>query len=182
FVVIADEVVEREAVMRGDDVDAGIRMTSAGFIKVAAPRDPGRELGNRSSVVLPEPPDAVAIAAVPFGPAFGEIPHLVSAFTNIPRLRDQLGAGKDGVLEHEVEEGAELAGLMQLAGEGGRKVETEAVDMHFLDPVSQAVHDDLEDPGMLRVQGISAPGVVGIVAWRFRFQPVIRLVVDAPEA
>ena len=36
FVVIGDQVVERQAVMRGDKIDAGVRPAPAWFIQVAA--------------------------------------------------------------------------------------------------------------------------------------------------
>ena len=42
---------------------------------------------------------------------------------------------------NDVEKCAQAIDLVQLPGEGGGQVETESVDMHFQNPVTQAIHD-----------------------------------------
>jgi hypothetical protein len=44
----------------------------------------------------------------------------------------------DGVLVNDVEESAQLVHVVEGAGEGGGEIEAEAIDVHLLDPVSQA--------------------------------------------
>ena len=49
-----------------------------------------------------------------------------------------------GILVDDVEERAQPVDLVQLAGQGARQVEAEAVDVHLHHPVAQAVHDELQ--------------------------------------
>src|SRR6185295_15585761 len=75
--VITDQVLESEAIVRGDEVDAGVRPAAALLVEVARAAEAGGELRNRAAVALPEPADGVAVAAVPLRPADREVPHLV---------------------------------------------------------------------------------------------------------
>ena len=57
-----------------------------------------------------------------------------------------------GILVDDVEECAELVHFVQFAGERAGQIEPEPVDVHFRDPVSQAVHDQLQHARMAHVQ------------------------------
>ena len=52
----------------------------------------------------------------------------------------------------DVEEGTQLIDGEQLPRQGTGQVETETVHVHFLHPVAQAIHDELQDARMLHVQ------------------------------
>ncbi len=80
-----------------------------------------------------------------------------------------------------VEEGGELIDLVQLAGQGRRKVESKAIDVHLLHPVAQAVHDQLQHLGVAHVQGVAGAGEVHVVARIVLNQPVVGGVVEALE-
>ncbi len=67
----------------------------------------------------------------------------------------------------------------QLAGQCAGQVEAEAVHVHFLDPIAQAVHDELQHARMDHVQRVAASGKVHVVALVLRRQPVVGGVVDA---
>ena len=73
----------------------------------------------------------------------------------------------------DVEEGAQLVDLVQLAGQRAGQVEAEAVDVHLQHPVAQAVHDELQDARVLHVERVAAAGEVHVVARVLRRQPVV---------
>ena len=81
----------------------------------------------------------------------GEVADLVAARAHVPRLGDQLHLREDRVLVDDVEEGAQLVDVVQLAGQGAGQIEAETVDVHLGHPVAQAVHDELQDARMLHV-------------------------------
>ena len=93
----------------------------------------------------------------------------------------RLDLGDHGVLVDDVEERAQPVDVGQLARQRRGQVEAEAVDVHLLDPVAQAVHDELERARMGHVQRVAAAGVVHVVAAGLGRQPVVRGVVDAAE-
>ncbi len=53
--------------------------------------------------------------------------------------------------------------------------------MHIKNPVTQAVHNKLKHVRRQHVQGISAAGVVDVMAGRFRIDTIVRNVIDAAE-
>ena len=64
------------------------------------------------------------------------------------------------------------------AGERRGQVEAEAVDVHFLDPVAERVHHELQYPWVAQVEGIAAAGEVHVVALVTGREVVIRSIVD----
>ncbi len=181
LLVVAHQVAQREAVVRGDEIDAGIRPAAAVLVQVARAGDAIGELADQPALAFPVVADHVAILAVPLGPADREAPDLVAAFAEVPRLRDQLHLRDDRVLVNDVEERAEAVDLVQLARQRRGEVEAEAVDVHLRDPVAQAVHDHLQHARMQHVQRVAAAGVVHVVARIVVHQAVVRSVVDAAE-
>src|SRR5690606_33125174 len=90
--VIADEVVEREAVVARDEVDAVRRPTAVPAVEVAAARDPGRDVTEHAGIAAQETAHRVSIHAVPFEPPKArEVADLIEP-AGIPRLGDQLCA------------------------------------------------------------------------------------------
>src|SRR4029077_14577107 len=90
LLVIADQVLQGEAVVAGDEVDAGVRLAAVILVQVAAAGEARGQLGRGPSVSLPEAAHAVSVLAVPFGPEHGKVAYLVAARPDIPRLGDQL--------------------------------------------------------------------------------------------
>ena len=70
---------------------------------------------------------------------------------------------------------------MQFAGQRTGQIKTEAIDVHFLNPVSQAVHDQLQHTRRLHVQRVAATGKVLIVTAIVRHQAVIGSIVDSTQ-
>ena len=82
---------------------------------------------------------------------------------------------------NDVEEGAELVDLVELAGQGGGQVEAEPVHVHLSDPVTQRVHDELEDGRRAHEQRVAGSGGVEVVGRRAVHEPVVGAVVDVVE-
>ena len=147
LLVVGDDVVEREAVVAGDVVDALERPVGiAGVVgeEVVAAVEPEHERPDHPGIAADEPADVVAEPAVPLVPQRpGELgPELVGP-AGIPGLGDQVDVaqdrvGADGGQERVVGRRERAVGA---AGQHGGEVEPEAVDVHLRDPVAQAVED-----------------------------------------
>ena len=136
FVVVTDEIAQGEAIVGGDEVDAGVGLAAVGGVEVGASREAVAQLGHLARVALPEAADGIAVLAVPFGPQHGKVAHLVAAFADIPGLGDELHLREDGVLVNDVEEGAQPVHFVELARECRCEVEAEAIDVHLDAPSS----------------------------------------------
>lgn len=90
FLVVADEVVQGEAVVRGDEIHAGGGSAAVVGEKVLAPRDAGGELARDARVAPPETAHAVAEFSVQLGPVDREIADLITAVAEIPGFGDEL--------------------------------------------------------------------------------------------
>ncbi len=179
--VVAHEVVEREAVVGNDEVDARRGPAAALLVEVARSREPIAQLGHLTLVALPVAADGVAILPVPLGPPAGEVADLIAALAQVPRFSDELHLRDDGVLLDDVEERGEPVDVVELPRERRRQVEAEPVHVHVQDPVAQAVHDELERAGMGHVERVPAARVVHVVAAVVLHEAVVGGVVDAAE-
>src|SRR4029078_875679 len=135
-----------------------VRTPPALLVEIAAAREPRRQLGERAAVAAPEAPYRVAVLAVPLRPFRREVPDLVPAFAQIPRLGDQLDLRQDRVLMNDVKERTELVDSMQLTSQSAREIEAEPVDVHLGHPVAQAVHDQLQHARAAHVERVAAAG------------------------
>ena len=168
--------------MAGDKIDRGQWLAARGLIQVTGARQPGREFGQRGVPAAPEISHPVPVLAVPFGPQRGEVPDLVAILAHVPRLGDQLDLRDDRVLLDQPEECRQRAHRALLASEHGREVEPEAVDPHLGDPVPQRVHDQRPDLRMPGIEAVPAAAEVHVASRVVLFQPVVRGIVDSPEA
>ena len=178
LLVVRHEVAHREAVVGGDEVDAGDRAPPRVLVEVGGPGQPRGELAERR-LAAPEVADGVAVLAVPLGPLRREAADLVAAGADVPGLRDQLDLADDRVLLHELEEGRQPVDVVELAGQRGGEVEAEAVDVHLGHPVAQRVHQQLERVRVPDVERVPGAGVVHVELLVVLDQAVVRLVVDA---
>ena len=167
--------------MRGDEVDAGVGPPAAGLVQVARAREPRGQLRDLLGVAAPEPPDAIAVLAVPLGPPDREVPDLVAALAQVPWLGDQLDLGQFGVLLDDVEEGPQTVHVVELPGKDGRQVETEAVHVHLPHPVPEAVHNQLDRPRVEHVEAVARPGEVHVEAPALGLEPVEGCVVHSTK-
>src|ERR1700686_1748395 len=77
LLVIGNEVMQREAVMRGDEIDTGPGLAAAAVEQTGGAGEPGGEVGDLAGVALPVTPDRIAGTFVPFGPAGREMANLI---------------------------------------------------------------------------------------------------------
>ena len=181
LVVVRHQIVQREAVVGGHEIDARVGLAAVALVEVGAAGESIREVGEPALVAPPVVAHGVAVATVPLRPQDREVADLVPAFADVPRLGDQLHLAHDRILLDDVEERRQPIDVVQLPGERRSEVEAEAVDVHLRDPVAQAVHQELEDVRMAHVQAIAAAGVVHAVARRVGDLPVVGRVVDPAE-
>jgi len=106
--------VEREAVMGGHEVDAGVGAAAAARVQVAASRQPVAEGARLSLLSLPEAADRIPVLAVPFRPQHREIADLIAAVAEVPGLGDQLDLRDHRILVDDVEESAQAVHVVQL--------------------------------------------------------------------
>src|SRR6266550_2192199 len=132
--VVRHEIGEREAVVRSHEVDARMRKATAAAVQIARSGQAARELTDQSAVAFPIRANDVAIAVVPLRPSWRKMSELIAALAQVPRLRDQLHLREQRILPQQLEEWTDVVGLMHLATERRRKIEAEAVDVHFRDP------------------------------------------------
>ena len=181
LLVVRHEIVQREAVVRGDEVDAGVGPPGRALVEVGAAGESRTELRERLIGTAPEVAHRIAVLAVPFRPERREVADLVAAFADIPRLGDQLYPVDDRILLDQIEERSEPIDVVQLARERRREVEAEPVHVHLEHPVAQAVHQQLQHVRVHHVQGVAGAGVVHVVAAVVRHRPVVGRVVDPLE-
>src|SRR5262249_4031899 len=159
---VADEVLESEPIVCGNEVDARGRSAPARLEKIARTGEPVGELRGKL-VTVPKPTNRITIATVPLGPSNWEVSNLISALANIPWLRDQLCGRQHRVLVNDVEKPASPIVAIRFARESGGEIESEAVDVHLRYPISEAIQDDLENLGMPRIDGVPAPCEVTVL-------------------
>src|SRR5580704_18985517 len=97
LLVIADQVVERKTVVRGDEVYAGPGFPPVSVEDVSG----GAQTGCHSAGgVLPLPESAYCVAefVIPFGPARRKFADLITARAAIPRFGDQFDSAQHRIL------------------------------------------------------------------------------------
>ena len=112
--VIADEIVQREAIVRGYEVDA-CRGSTAKVIEYIAGGAQTRRQSACAYGALPEVPAHVPESVIPLGPAGRKGPDLIAAGSAIPRLRDQLDRAERRILAARLEKAALVVKTIRLA-------------------------------------------------------------------
>src|SRR5688572_1711189 len=133
--VVGNQVVEREAIMRCDEVDARVGFAPEAIEQIRRGQQSRRGRGG-GRLAPPIIAHRVSILVVPFRPAGWEPADLIAAGAAIPWLRDQLHTAEDGILRARFQEAALIVEAVWFAREDRTEVETEAIDVHFLHPVA----------------------------------------------
>src|SRR5262249_9118135 len=97
FPVVRDQIVHREAVVAGDEVDAVFGLAFLSAVDVGAAEQPGREMPYESVVASQEMPDVVAETAVPFLPRVADEGADLIESGGVPGFGDELRAGQQRV-------------------------------------------------------------------------------------
>ena len=178
LVVVRNEIVEGESIMRRDEIDARKGAPPAHTVEVAAPGQPVPQLRHLASITFHVPPDGVPVFAVPLGPADRKVTDLIAAFAHVPGLCNQLDLGQGGILVEDVEESAQPVDRMHFSRERGGEIETKSVHMHLRHPITQTIHNELQGPGMRDVERVPTTRIVRVIAFVVRYQPVIGGIVN----
>src|SRR4029077_12105318 len=94
LLVVGNKVVEREAIVTGDKIDAGLSFAFLVAINLGAAEQPIGKGRDRTVVTTKEAADIIAEAPIPFTPLVpDEATDLIQA-GRIPGFGDELGAGK----------------------------------------------------------------------------------------
>ena len=156
FLVVRDEVGHREPVVGGDEVDRSQRPSGRKGVRAAG--DPRGHRVGQAGNAAPEIPQVVAIASIPLRPSGRKIAELVGVGPEIPRLGDQLHIAKNRVLLNRQKECGTCVKPLRGTAKCRREVESKTIDVHLLDPVAEAVHDQPAAPmEMLRSTVLPVP-------------------------
>src|SRR3569623_1439848 len=98
LVVETHEVLQREAVVTRDEVDARIRPPPAVLVQIARAREAIGHVAYQTAVALPVGAHGVAVARVPLRPADRKIADLVATLAEVPGLGDKLDLRQHRVL------------------------------------------------------------------------------------
>ena len=185
FDVERDEVGEREAVVRGDEVHRPRRRPRAAGEDVGRAGEARRELAREPRVAAPESPRRVAVAVVPFAPGRRERAEAMAARPDVPRLGDELEVAQHRILRDRLQQrrgGVEAeVEPVGAAAERGREVEAEAVDARGLGVVAQDVHREAQRRRPVEGERVAAAGVVEIARAVVGEGPVVGRVVEAAQ-
>ena len=92
--VVADQIGQGEAVVAGDEVDAGLGFALLVAVDVGAADQPLADIASQAGIAFEEVAHVIAEATVPFLPVVtDEAAHLIEA-GRIPGFGDQLGSGQ----------------------------------------------------------------------------------------
>ena len=120
--------------------------------------------------------------AVPFPPGVAyEASHLIKA-GRIPCLRNQFGAGEDGIrLDIPENRGRFERATCFVSVENGSEVKAEPIDVHLSDPVSEAVENEAAHDRVVGVQCVTGTAVIGVMR-AVLVEDVVHIVGKAAEA
>ena len=179
--LVGRQVPQREAVVRGDEVDRRCRGAPGGGVEVGGAGQPVGEPAHAATGAAPGVPHRVAVAVVPLGPGVREAAHLVAPLAEVPRLGDELHGRQHRVLVDGLQEGAARVEGVRRAAQRAGQVEAEAVDVQLGDPVAQRVEHQLQGVRVAEVQRVAAAGVVPVQRAVAVLQPVVADVVQAAQ-
>ena len=144
LLLVADQIIQCEAVMRSDEVQAARRALAGALVQIRASTDSACELipsclrrrsrsgahrhGNGHSI-----PSSVA----------WKNSHLIGA-ARVPGLRDNLYVTQDGILGNAFEKRSVAQNVpMLISAQDGSEVEAKTINVHVHDPVTEHSRDEL---------------------------------------
>ncbi len=136
FFVVTDQIVKREPIMGGDEVNRGIGSPSGELVKIRTAAQTIGELTDQPGVPFPEPAHRVAVSSVPFRPKDRKITDLVPALPDVPWLGNKFHLGNDWILMDDFEKCCEFAHSGLAARKGSGQIEPETINMHVGNPIA----------------------------------------------
>ena len=176
FLIETNAVPERKTVVRGHQVDGGRRSFAIAFKQIAGSGKASGELPQRQISRQPESAYGIAIMVVPLGKQRREIAHLVAAFTNIPRLGNQLHLREHRTVSYRLKQRRLLAERRR-ASHHRCQVETKTVDVERFHPIFQACIRKMRHRRMAEVERVTATGPVVVIT--ILSDPIIATVINS---
>src|SRR5215475_15243863 len=183
LLLVADQVVQGEPVVRSYKVEAACRSLAGGFIYIRASADTTGEQSHHARVPDPEAPHVIPEAAIPFPPSpRGKTAHLIGT-ASVPGFRDNFYVAQDGILGNVLEKGSVAEDVpMLISAQNGSEVEAKTVHVHVHHPVTEHAHHKLSYHGMIRVERIAGAGKVLVVLAVVLFEHIEDRVLNASQA
>src|SRR5271165_4619140 len=185
--VVGNEIVESEAIVGGHIVHALVSVVGLGASvgkQIVAAVDAAKHFRNHAGVTFKETANIVTKSSVPLEPTRARKSATELKGTGVPWFRDETQPTEHRISGDFAEDGsmAPVERTIGIAAKHGSEIEAEPVDMHFLFPIAQAVHDHLAHVALAEIQGIARTGVIGIGVCRVGRQHVKAGAVEALEA
>src|SRR6516225_9915107 len=98
LLVVADEVLESEPIVCGDEIDTRVRTPAVVLVEIAAAGEAVGEVRQLAFVPLPVAAHRITIFAIPLRPQHREIAHLISPVTDVPWFCNELDLRNNRVL------------------------------------------------------------------------------------
>ena len=133
-----------------------------------------------SRITSPKLPHVIAVLIVPFSKRCRIGAQLIAARPNIPRLCNQLHFIQNRVLPNRAEKRPVPFKPACRAAQRGTQIKAKAINMHDFNPITQAIHHQSDDEGVLKVEGIPTTGIIDVIARIIR-QPVVAGIVQAAK-
>ena len=149
--------------MRRQQINGGRRAFAVALKEIARRGKAPGKFPQRQVPLQPEAAYGVAVVVVPLGKQRREIPDLITAFTNVPRLGNQLHLREHRTVFYRLKQWRLLAERRR-ASHDGRQVETKTVDVERLHPVFQAFIRKMRNRRMAEIERVTAAGPVLIIA------------------
>src|SRR5208283_4380010 len=186
-VIVRNQVVEREAVVAIDIVDGlegMIGMLAAVRKQVVAAVDTTHKVRYHPRVAPDKMAEIVAITGVPLQPgrARKSTSELIAA--DVPRLRDQRQPAQLGV-RGDFTEYRSISPIECAVGIPAKhrcEIEAETIDVHFVLPVPQAVHNHFAHVRLVEIQRVAGARVISVWTRRVGGPHVIASRVETLEA
>src|SRR5690554_6464272 len=108
FFIIGNQVMQCEAVVGSNEVNAGRRSSVVAGIEVRAPGKARSKLTEHTDGATPVVANTVAVFPVPFRPAGWKISNLITALAYVPQFSDEFYLRDHRILVDDIEKRAEL--------------------------------------------------------------------------
>src|SRR5262249_34675044 len=104
FVVVTDQIVQGESVVRRDEVDAVIWPAPVVLIEIGTAGQSITDFTDEPFVAPPEAAHRIAKLSIPFRERQRKISYVITAIANVPRLGNQFYLRQNGILLNAFEE------------------------------------------------------------------------------
>src|SRR5689334_11587045 len=179
LVRVADQILERESVMRRDEIDR--RYWTPRRENVARTRDTPRHFADHRGIAPPKPPDSIPVLVIPFAETRWKTAQAVTTRSRVPWFGNELQFRQFRISIHFGKEAGMRIEFAILPAQYRCKVETEAVGPKA-SPITKRIEHHQPHHWMGNVESIPRSSIVDVSVPMLGHQPVVRCVVDSTKA